>query len=181
MDAYEIARPSGRCHVTGRELAEGEAFYAVLFEEGEGFRRADYSLEAWSGPPAGSFCHFKSRVAVKTHKRKLLVDDDILINFFERLGAETEPLRVHLRFVLALILLRKRLLKYEDTARGEDDTEVWMMRLKDGALQRVVNPRLTDDQVTAVSQQLGVILSGDAGTFDDEAAPIFGEGGSLVE
>ena len=52
MDQWEIGRSTGVCAATGRELREGEEYYAVLFEEGESFRRADYTLEAWSGPPS---------------------------------------------------------------------------------------------------------------------------------
>ncbi len=44
---YEVERSTAQCAVSGRKLEEGEEFYTVLFEEGESFRRADYSLDAW--------------------------------------------------------------------------------------------------------------------------------------
>jgi hypothetical protein len=173
MDSFEIERPSGRCAVTGRELQEGETYYAVVFEEGEGFRRADYSAEAWSGPPAGAFCTFKSRVPVKARKKRLLIDDELLVQFFQRLDGVSEASRIQLRFVLALILMRKRLIRYEDTRHDDDGGETWHMRLaKEGTVHRVVNPRLSDEQIESVSRQLGVILSDDAGTFDDDATPV---------
>ena len=40
---------------------------------------------------------------------------------------ETRPQRIAFRFVLALILMRKRLLKYEET-QSEDGMEIWRMR-----------------------------------------------------
>lgn len=163
MEQWEVTRCSGVCTATGRALAEGEEHYAVLVEEGESFRREDYSLEAWSGPPAGAFCFFKTRVPFKEKKKRLLVDDDVLVNFFTRLADATEEARVHFRFVLALILMRKRLLKYEQTER-EGDAEIWIMRLvrdKDGPSHRVRNPRLNDTQIEQVSRELGAILHGD--------------------
>ena len=162
---WEVKPAAGRCAVTGRCLEEGEEFYSVLFEDGEGFRRCDYSLDCWKGPPEGSYCHFKSRIPIKQKRKKLLVDNEILVNFFLRLGDETEPVRRQFRFVLALILMRKRLLRYEGTA-AEGGLEVWRMVLTtDRSEHRVANPRLSDEQIEGVSSQLSAILHGDMGEW----------------
>lgn len=170
MPDWRIERCAGECAKTGRQLAPGESYYVVLFEDGEGFRREDYSQEAWGKPPEGAFCCFKSRMPAKAkEKKRLLVDDEVLVNFFIRLKDETEPVRQQFRFVLALILMRKRLLKYEQTRR-QGEQEVWHMRLtKDRSEHSVVNPRLADDQIEQVSRQLGSILHADVGEFADSA------------
>jgi hypothetical protein len=168
MDNWEIARPSGVCAVSGRPLEEGEEYHVVLLEDGAMFRRLDFSLEHWDGPPEGAFCHFKSRIPARKPQKRLFVDDDLLINFFLRLADETTASRLQFRFVLALILMRKRLLRYERTV-PDGDAEHWMMRLaRDRSEHRVINPHLTDDQIEGVSRQLGVILHGDMGDFDEE-------------
>lgn len=160
---WKIESLTGRCASTGREFAEGEEFYTVLLEEGESFRRVDYSLDAWQGPPEGAFSHFRTRVPVKEKRKRLLVDDELLVHFFLRLADQSEPHRLQFRFVLALILLRKRLLRYDETIR-EDGREVWRMTLSiDKTAHQVVNPHLTDDQIEGVSSQLSAILHGDMG------------------
>lgn len=162
---WEVQPAAGRCAVTGRRLEEGEEFYSVLFEDGEGFRRSDYSLDSWNGPPDGSYCHFKSRVPIKQKRKRLLVDNEILVNFYLRLADETEPVRLQFRFVLALILMRKRLLRYEGS-EVEGSMEVWRMVLAtDRSEHRVANPRLTDEQIEGVSSQLSAILHGDMGEW----------------
>jgi len=162
---WEVEPAKGRCAVTGRGFQEGEEFYTVLFQEGESFRRADYGVDAWAGPPEGSFCHFKTRVPVKEKRKQLLADNETLVSFFTRLGDQTEPAGVQFRFVLALILMRKRMLRYEGSAT-EDGAEVWHMVLAaDRSEHRVVNPRLTDAQIETVSGQLGAILHGDMGEW----------------
>ena len=164
---WQVESASGVCGKTGRALGEGEEFYTVLFEEGESFRRADFAADSWDGPPESCFCYFKSRTPVKEKKRKLLVDAEMLIGFFHRLENETEPVRVQFRFVLALLLMRKRLLQYESTATA-DGQEVWEMLLTyDKSMHRVVNPHLTDDQIEDVSQQLSAILHSDMGHWAD--------------
>ena len=162
---WEVEPAAGRCAVTGRRLEEGEEFYSALFEDGESFRRSDYSVDSWKGPPEGSYCHFKSRVPIKLKRKKLLVDNEILVNFFLRLGDETEPTRLQFRFVLALILMRKRLLRYEGSTI-ESGADVWRMLLTtDRSTHGVVNPRLTDEQIEGVSSQLSAILHGDMGEW----------------
>lgn len=172
---WEVESATGRCTGTGRAFEEGEEFYTVLIEDGETFRREDYSVEAWQGPPDGSFCHFKTRVPVKEKRKQLLVNDELLLGFFTRLADETEPARVQFRFVLALILMRKRLLRYEGSAM-EDGVEVWRMTLpRESSTHRVLDPHLTDDQIESVSQQLSAILHSDMGewtTMTDETEPL---------
>jgi len=165
---WEVESASGVCGKTGRTLSEGEEFYTVLFEEGESFRRVDFATDAWDGPPEGCFCCFKYRKPVKEKKKKLLVDAEMLIGFFRRLEDETEPVRVQFRFVLALLLMRKRLLQYESSTTTEGQ-EVWEMLLTyDKSMHRVVNPHLTDDQIENVSRQLTAILHSDMGHWADQ-------------
>ena len=66
--------------------------------------------------------------------------------------------------MLGLILMRKRMLIYETTRHEQTteagDTELWTVRFKgrDDRLD-LLNPRLTEEQVGEVSQQLGEILN----------------------
>jgi hypothetical protein len=162
MSDFEVARAVGRCFVSGREIAPGEAFYTVLLETPQGFERRDYTSESWTGPPEGSFCHFKTRLPAKDQKKKTFVDDEVLIAFFHRLAASDEAIKQRFRFVLSLILLRKRLLKYERTIR-EGISEFWEMRLmRDKSVHRVFNPLLDDAQIAELTGQLGVILAGES-------------------
>ena len=92
-------------------------------------------------------------------KKKLFVDDQVLCDLFERLAEVTEPAKVNFRFVLGLILMRKRLIVYE-TTRHDGGKDVWVVRLK-GKDQRLdlTDPKLNEQEMTEVSQQLGQILN----------------------
>jgi hypothetical protein len=87
------------------------------------------------------------------------VDDGVLCELFERLASTTEPAKLNFRFVLGLILMRKRMIVYEDT-RQEEGKEIWSVRFKgrDDRLN-LLNPKLDEQQVMEVSQQLGEILN----------------------
>jgi hypothetical protein len=83
----------------------------------------------------------------------------MLMAFFDRLAQETEQEKVNFRFVLALILMRKRRLKY-DSSRTDSGNEVWRLRVVggDGEFVDVINPHLDEGQVDELSSQVGQIL-----------------------
>ena len=159
---WELARTTGRCAATGRSFAEGEAYFAALFEASIGIERRDYGLETWSGPPEGSFCHWRGRIPRREKKPTSLdIDPQMLTQFFVGLEDEQSETRQQFRFVLALLLMRKRLLRFEGPDR-EGEQEYWRMRLvSDKSLHRVLNPRLTDEHITRLSAQLTALLSGE--------------------
>ena len=91
-------------------------------------------------------------------KRRLFVDDEMLMAFFERLANETEQEKINFRFVLALILMRKRRLKY-DSEKTEGDSEIWRLRITgEKEFVEVVNPHIDEEQIEQLSSQLGQVL-----------------------
>ena len=159
---WELARSAGRCAITGREFAEGEAYFAALFETPAGVERREYAVESWNGPPEGSFCHWRGRMPVREKKAaRLEIDPQMLTQLF--IGLEDEPSegKQQFRFVLALLLMRKRLLRFEQAVKTESQ-EHWQMRLMtDKSLHQVANPKLSEEQVNRLSAQLTALLSGD--------------------
>ena len=161
MEQWEVQRGSGSCAGTNRELMPNEEYYAALVDCNGFFERRDYCQEYWLANKPEVFSFWKTVVPQPNQKKKLLVDDAVLINFFERLADETEQLRINFRFVLGLILMRKRILKYEDTKR-DGDTEVWRMRRAGTPdIHKVVNPQLDEAQIQEVSNELTSILRGE--------------------
>lgn len=162
---WEISRPTGKCAVTERVLGEGECYFAALFETPEGLVRRDYAEAVWTGPPEGCFCHWRGRVPVREKKATTIVavDRELLLQIFMRLeDAESEAQR-QFRFVLALLLMRKRVLKLENTVR-EAGQEYWELRVvgdESATTHRVLNPRLSPQQVDRLNAQVLALLGGD--------------------
>jgi hypothetical protein len=164
MSDWEVSRSNGRCVVCNAELAEGQEYFAALLEVATGFDRKDYCPGCWGGrQPAGHFCFWKTRVPIRERKKQpLIVNTEVLMNFFERLGNQTDAMKVRFRFVLALLLMRKKLLRYEQTMRSAE-VEQWQMRqVATNTLHQVENPKMDEQQIAEVSAQLSLILRGDA-------------------
>ncbi|MFH1419707.1 MAG: hypothetical protein ABII12_15655 [Planctomycetota bacterium] len=163
MADYEISRPVGQCSVSGRAFEPGESFYSVVYETPGGYERRDVSESCWEGPPEEAVCHFRAQLPKKEKPQRTFVDDGILLDSFCRLANTDDDHKLRFRFVLSLILMRKRLLKYDSTLR-EDGREIWVMRLmRDKSLHRVFHPSMNDQEIEVLTKELGAILHGAAG------------------
>ncbi len=157
---YDVAKPLGKCHVTGEAIAPGEKFMAALRETPLGFERVDVSMKAWPQFDRKDVVGFwQTTMPAHEQKKKLFVDDEVLCDLFERLKDTTEQPKLNFRFVLGLILMRKKMLVYENS-RSEDGKDIWVVRFrgKEAPLD-LLNPKLDETQVAEVSQQLGQILN----------------------
>ena len=161
MADWEIKKTLGVCCGTGLKFETGQEYFAALVETDEGLERRDYSTEFWEGEKPSVYCFWKTKLADPEEKKKIFVDDEMLMAFFERLAEETDQEKINFRFVLTLVLMRKRKLKYV-SGRTEGDSEIWNLRITGGdETVEVVNPNLTEDQIEQLSSQIGQILQVD--------------------
>ena len=189
---YDVERPTGTCAFTGHKLDPGKKYMATLVEiddpeessdkksgaAGLGMKRLDVSIKTWQQGtrPDNLFCYWLTIMPEPNQRKKIFVDDAVLLNLFERLADSEQEQRLAFRFVLALILMRKRLLRYDGTEQRslEGKTpkvqEWWQVTPKvdpsKGPLGRwdnqnsmqVLNPQLDESQIQQVTEQIGEIL-----------------------
>ena len=129
MTEYQIQPNTRRCAVSGRELKPGERYFSVLHDEAGKFVRKDYGAEAWQGPPADAFSFWAGRVQAAGARTPPPIDDDMLLECFQRLEGRTEPAGENFRFVLALLLMRRKQLQVRGGAeRGRPRSALSAMR-----------------------------------------------------
>ena len=158
---YDIAKSSGACSACERELAIEEEFIVALFDTAEGFRRDDFCKPCWerrSDEAAKAFSIWHSRIPRPDEPKKPVINNNILVEFFEKLDGRDEPAKINFRFVLALMLMRKKLLIY-DSSDEEEGREVWTMHYRsEQASVKVVRPELDEEQIAEVGGQLGALF-----------------------
>jgi len=162
MDEWEINKPLGQCCGTGKKIEYGEEYFAALVETAEGLQRRDFCSDYWQSEKPNVFCYWKTKLPDPGQKKQIFVDDEMLMAFFERLEQESEQEKINFRFVLTLILMRKRRLKY-DSAKTENDREIWRLRVvgADKQFVDVINPHLDEEQIEQLTAQMGQILQTD--------------------
>ncbi len=158
MTDYQIQPHTRRCTVTGRELKPGERYYTALLEEGDQFVRQDFSSEAWQGPPVGAFSFWAGRVHEANEPNRPRFDDDVLEECFQRLEGQLEPSRVNFRYVVALLLIRRKRFRFEQTIDEDGVEKIQMSNHRTGDKHLVMNPQLTDEQMAEVQSEVFRVL-----------------------
>ncbi|HEY2828137.1 MAG TPA: hypothetical protein VGJ04_11105 [Pirellulales bacterium] len=118
---YDRVHCTRRCAVTGRDLRPGETFYSALMSDGANLVRNDYSLEAWHGPPEKVVGWWKSQLPAPGGIQMHWAPNDVMLDLLEQLA--DDPSRADMRYVLALLLVRRRVCRLEETQRDEHEHE----------------------------------------------------------
>lgn len=155
---FEVQRSSRHCCVTGRELREGETFFSVLVNEGREIRRHDYSAEAWPGPPRENvIAWWKSQAPHRHTARVRMAPNDALLEYFQEL--EDRPEAEATLYVLALLLIRRRVLRLEDRQPGPDGRAYMTLYCpRDESTHRVADEAPSDENIAEIERQLAEML-----------------------
>ncbi len=162
MIDYEVQRCTRRCATTGRELAPGEEFYSTLVAEGSQVVRHDYAREAWHGPPPGVLGWWKSHMPEKTAKKLQWAPNDVMLELLETL--EEQPEQKDMRYVLSLLLIRRRVVRLENVEQGNAGEEISVLYCpRRDTTYRVETRMPSDERITEIQAELAQLLFADAG------------------
>jgi hypothetical protein len=163
MTDYDIQNVAQVCAATGRELKPGDRYYAVLREDAGKLTRTDYAAEAWTGAPQDAVAFWAGKVPIAGQKpRKPVVNDDLLLDCFDRLKDSTDADGLNFRYVATLLLMRRKRFKFEDASRDELGRDILIVRdARGGAVHHVIDPRLNDEQIATVQTEVFRVLGWD--------------------
>jgi hypothetical protein len=159
---WNIKSRSEVCEATGRPFAEGETFYTALFLEGEGFRRLDLSEEAWkarSDDPSAEpvFSSWRSKFEPPAPPPPEPLPRDDAEGMLRRLIESNDPAHVNTRYLLAVMLERKRVLRQQPSP---DKETLIYERAGTGETFIVTDPNLSLSDLVAVQEEVTSLLSG---------------------
>src|SRR5262245_64735204 len=158
MINYQIHGPARTCTASGRELRAGEPFYSVLLDEGGQFVRKDYAADAWPGSPPGAVAWWAGGIPEAGRPAKPTINEELLVDCFGHLAGTTDPARQRFRYVVALLLMRRKRFKFDD-ARKRDDAETLVVRdARSGRKHEIVDPQLTEPEMDAVRDEVFRVL-----------------------
>jgi hypothetical protein len=163
MADWKVERGPKRCAVTDRPFEEGEAYYSALAEEDGMPVRQDYSLEAWPEVKKDAFIAFwRTRLpAAGEPPRRRLVDTEVIHTLFTHLEDDPVPEKITFRYLLALILVRKRVLRLDDIVREGGREYLAVRDRRAGTDLRVLNPEADAETLAAAQQELSAIFDMD--------------------
>lgn len=158
---WNIGRSSRTCAATGTPIADGDVFFSALSEEGDKFVRRDYSPEAWPDvDKSGFFSYWKSKRAEggAGSSNQVVVDVERFFLLFDRLEGTTDPSRLLLRYVIALMLTRKRALRLDATNKTPEGEVLVLWDRRTNRPVDVLSPEVDAAQVAAVQEELNQLF-----------------------
>ncbi len=119
---YEVQHAARYCSVTGREFAPGETYFSMLLDEGPQLKRIDFAADAWPGPSPDALGWWKSQVPDRNSNKKHWAPNDVMLDFWD--GLAEQPDRQDMRYVLTLLLIRRRVFRLEEEKLSDQGREV---------------------------------------------------------
>lgn len=106
---WKIGRRGGACSACANPLAPGREAVSAIYAAASGFERRDFCGACFQeAPKRGTPFSWWSAVVPEPEKRKAVFDLGVAKEFLQRLLREADPAQDSLRYLLALMLLRKK-------------------------------------------------------------------------
>lgn len=158
-ETWHIGRRTRTCAHSGARIEPGHPFYSALVERDGNFERLDFTAAAWPEVAKDAFFSYWKNKPSEGGERKIQVDFDRILTFFDGLEGSDDPGRRLFRYVLALILVRRRILRLDDTVRtAEGDCLKVYDRRGSGRNLEIVSPDATREQIAATQERLNEIF-----------------------
>ena len=181
LGEYKVGRCSRQCYAEKRPLKEGEWYYSVVLAADDDYERRDYSADAWEGPPEGTLGHWKCRMPISGEKKLVLAPRAVLVDLLRQM--EDMPEQAKTRFLLALILLRRRFVRLRKPPaqsetpdletpdlEAEAATVKWMHLevVEDGSTIKVAECDIAKSETETLSDALTELLYCEASEIEQE-------------
>ncbi len=178
---WKIKARSHVCHESGRHFEDGENFYTALFEitddedeDDAHFERRDYSAEAWETRPEDQpspFSFWRSVYeAPEPAATTEVVEKESAESLLRRLIEEDDATTENARFILAVMLERKKILVETDVKDAEGESCLrFYEHAKSGEVFIIRDPQLRLDEVEAVQAEVVAQLGGESAAKDSDS------------
>ncbi len=157
---WEIGSTSLACTGCSKPFVEEQEIFSALYDERPIFVRRDYCTECWPCQDRQPvFSYWQTRLPKRDAPVRRFVDDDVVLDFFKRLEGSPEPTKIGFRYVLGLLLMRKKVLKLKEFRRSEAGAALILHdRLRDCDYE-VADPNLSEEQIRQMTGEINQILN----------------------
>jgi hypothetical protein len=158
---WSIQHRADRCAVSGEPFRDGDAFYTLLYYEKGEFRREDLSEAAFKARNENiqPFSLWRSKFETPPPPAPEALGKQTAEDLLRRYMAEQSPEHSNARYILAVMLERKKLLKEIEARRAEDGSLARIYEhAKTGEVFVIPDPQLRLEQIADVQAQVAGLL-----------------------
>ncbi len=170
----KVARPHLTCFATQAPIGYGETFFSVLRFQNGHFVRHDYSESAWEeSPPQDYLSWWRQRRPVPANAQEQgprLVSPNVLLGIFRDLKDRGERPNQCLAWMLALLLLRAKKLRYHDIRFEEGHSWLWVQERGGKTAYRIRDPQMNSSEHGLLQESMLQLFDQAPGETTPEAA-----------
>ncbi len=157
---WDIKGRAEKCAATGRSFQDGEYFYTLLFHDKEGYRRMDLGEEAWRqrNDNIQPFSFWRSKFEPPPAAEPEPLEKETAEDLLRRYMGEEDSRHANARYILAVMLERKRILKQIDAKDDGSGRILIYEHAKTGEIFVVPDPALRLDQLESVQNEVAALL-----------------------
>ena len=164
QQAWNIKTRAHECARTGRPFEEGEVFHTAIYfdtESGE-FVRRDVGLDAWQDETAerAPLAYWRTEYVKPTSAppKPEFATKESAESLLRRLTEEDQEHTEHARYILALMLERKKQLVPKEKKHTEHGIMLLYEHRKSGEVFIIRDPELRLDELEAVQDEVAMLL-----------------------
>lgn len=162
-EPWSIKSRAHFCAVTEQHFVDGESFYTAIFPDPEssGYLRKDFSIPAWekrSEDEAQPFSFWQSTYHAPVKEEAVEVTQESPEDLLRRLIEEDEEHTENARYILAVMLERKKQLKEADSQPTASGIIRIYEHRKSGDVFIVKDPNIPLDEVEKVQEEVALLL-----------------------
>lgn len=164
LQTWHIRSRANECALTGRPFEEGESFYTAIYFNPElnGYERRDVAVDAWEQELSERtpFSYWKAvyEKAVVEEKPEITPKESAL-TLLSRFIEEDDPRTENARYILALMLERKKQLMPTSEKEGEQGKMLFYENKKTGEVFIIRDPELRLDELEQVQDEVANLLA----------------------
>ncbi len=158
MQEWNIDKGSKACSQCAVPFGSETPYVGALFEQAEGFARRDFCVPCWEKGVPAAFSYWKTQTEKKEEKRD---DRRTLTDLWENLSgstAELEGQRLKMAFLIAMSLVRKRVLRMDPPIQRDNRELLVLTRPSDQRVFTLPHPDISEDELQPLYEELSRLL-----------------------
>lgn len=171
MTDWDIQSRATTCTTCRNPFADKQTYHTLLGLTAEGYQRRDLCTECYiAAAREGVLSYWQGEYKMPPPPPEA-IQKDTAESLLRKLVDSTDPTHAAARYILAVMLERKRLLKHRDTVHETDGRELLVYEhAQTGESFTIPDPKLRLDQLQEIQQQVVDLLT----PHEGEAEPAVG-------
>lgn len=167
-EEYNFKGVGETCGVCEKIFEEEESLFSALRRDTEEYARLDFCVSCWEGRDGGGFlCSWKRKTRVR--ETQPTVDGSVVFEIFQRLDGAEEKHDRNFRYILGLLLMRRKRLKFVDVEKTENGE---FLVLEDKQIEdvkyRLLDPGMSEEEIQHAKDEVGKLFSINIDSEDSE-------------